>query len=507
MPQKTIQTNEKTTSSDTHQTQDYAAPSNTNPHNKHYPHTTGEKIFNAITYYAIGWIANAGISVVVTDYVRNKKGAPVFDELAERFKDSWAFRQGKPKSDQEKQQGEKAFSTLKDALKTKAAGNQIFAKNNPEHVENYSKSLADLFDKFEEDIKSKSRTNLTQIIKEHVPEAAKEKGYIDKLTMGLETALSKKKAVSQITLAALCTGGFIFMFPIKWLEDKKEKIISKTDAALGQKNKTYEEQKLIEARHKQVANEPDQSWSSIFAGRLAGVATVIGINYAFAQQKNPLSHIGIPFKGNDYYFHKWGKAIAGVFRNENNPKMKKMSDGWLEKFDKTNEKLVKAKGEQYMLDSETRFARLAEFSVADIGYSFIAATTMYISTRIIGAFFGNPRHESEPEPTQQQTANTSTTTADTAEISSVSTKSVITDDKPNATNFSVNGHTVNSPDTTPVSKVSAVSHLGNTQEHKKQTHHKEAQHTHTSKREHEKSISYAEMAKQTKHHTAELNHN
>lgn len=510
--------------------------SNPNPHDKHYPHTAGEKLFNAGTYYGIGWILNAITSVVITDQVRNVRGAPLFDSVAERFKDSAMFRQGKLQNAEEKAIGSQAFGQLTDKLKQEVArehGAEAFIQTHPEHSKSFNAKLGHVLEQFEADVKlakqNKPAENLQKIIGEHFKDGH-EDGFLEKLKLGMETALSKRKAGSLFTITALCSGGFIFMFPIKWLEDRKEKLVIKADDMLGQKDKTFEEQQLIEARHKQIAREPDQSLGSVFASRLAGVGLVLGINYGLGQPKNILSHMGIQYKGNDHYFEKAGEKISHYLQNPANPKLKSMSDGWIKKFDKTNATLVAEKGEQFAQSGATRLGRLAEFSVADMGYSFIAATTMYVTSRLLSVFAMEKKTAQEanaqlPSDLHMPVSQAPATNAAPQTSKSSTLEGMVDVPAPlEKESYAVHGHTVQTAEAVasstmdaPESKISSARHAGHAahaEHHKNQDaahaehahHDKHEKHdAHSSKRHFDKSVSYSEMAKQSQqHHGSEL---
>ncbi len=65
------------------------------------PLTRGEKIFNAIDYWGIGWITNAAISVAITDWMNHLSGQTTMNQWADKLKNTVIFRKGEMKTAEE----------------------------------------------------------------------------------------------------------------------------------------------------------------------------------------------------------------------------------------------------------------------------------------------------------------------------------------------------------------------------------------------------------------------
>ena len=79
----------------------------------------------------------------------------------------------------------------------------------------------------------------------------------------------------------MCIGGTLLVAPTKWIEDRKGKIVRSLDQFFhGGK-----EDAKLEAAHKEMDEAPQQSWGSLWRGRLVVLASAIGLHF-FAGAEN-----------------------------------------------------------------------------------------------------------------------------------------------------------------------------------------------------------------------------
>jgi len=390
---------------------------------KPLPHTTGEKIFDFADWYGIGWLTNAGISVVAADYVANKKGAYAFDKMAEGAKDTKLFRVGDIKTAEQAQEGAKAYKLLGDMFKQEIAGDG-FNHDNKAHAEQFQGKVDEIFTV----LKNNQKDIKAGKMPAQLEELAQKSGAEPKaLLHGVEEVLSKSKAKSMLTLMSLMSGGFILMAPIKLAEDHKEQVVAKIDNMLGKKDKSLDEQAQIEARHKQIAEEPNQTWGSVFSGRILGLVPIMTFNKLFATKDNVFAKQG--FKGTDAGFeHLAEKMTDGLksvapetyakletkFEQDNaelvgtikskvmreqmpNAMVENTVAGAAEK-ESANlvalENMAEKASQKFKMSGAARMNKIASFGVADVSYSLVAATvTMMISKAIAPLFDKGGRKE------------------------------------------------------------------------------------------------------------------
>lgn len=384
---------------------------------KKLPRTTGEKIFDFTDWYGMGWLANAAISVVATDYLANKRGAFSFDQAASNLKDNPVFRVGDVKNVEQALNGAKAYKELGDVLRSEVAAGRVFDVKNEQHLVDYHNEVDKVFKilkTHQKDLKE------GKIPEEFAKMAEKAKVNPEHLLHGVEEVLSKSKAKSMLTLLSLMSGGFAIMVPIKVLEDHKEQIVSSLDNALGKNNKSLDEQHAIEARHKQIAEEPNQTWASVLGGRVIALVPVLTLTKVLGSKDNPLASVG--FKGMDVMFEEAGKHAVNVFDKAMPETSQKIQDT----FDKTNATLVedvKAKilksdlptalvdslkpdamakeeqnidsvlrmaekaAESFQMSAKSRMNKIAGYSIYDVSLSLLAASITMVASKTIAPLF------------------------------------------------------------------------------------------------------------------------
>lgn len=127
--------------------------------------------------------------------------------------------------------------------------------------------------------------------------------FKDKTKEGLSLARSL------FSVIALLPGGYIVLFPVKWMEDRKPEIVKTLDKWFGPKTPDENTEKLIEARHSYLEAAPKLSWGDMFKGRTLPVLGIVATHFAFASDKTNIVNIATgkdSFKGLNHYINKTG---------------------------------------------------------------------------------------------------------------------------------------------------------------------------------------------------------
>lgn len=141
-------------------------------------------------------------------------------------------------------------------------------------------------------------------------------------------AISLKKSRHNAKLMTgffmLSAGGWALMLPIKWLEDKKAGIVKYFDDRYERKHNLTEAQKeTIQARHNELANEPPQTYASVLTARFLSYPLIIASYLALGPAKTEfkgkiesqswLARVIPGYKGTDHYAGKFaGKTYEAV---------------------------------------------------------------------------------------------------------------------------------------------------------------------------------------------------
>ncbi|MFZ4125453.1 MAG: hypothetical protein ACOYJ2_05220 [Rickettsiales bacterium] len=100
------------------------------------------------------------------------------------------------------------------------------------------------------------------------------------------------------TMFVMTLGGHLMVGPIRYFEDRKSKIVRGLDVII--EGKQALDNPEITAKHEAMDKEPQQSWASLWQGRLVTVASAIAMHFAIGEKdawstklfskSNPLNH-------------------------------------------------------------------------------------------------------------------------------------------------------------------------------------------------------------------------
>lgn len=278
------------------------------------PATKGEKIFNALDWYGIGWIVNAAIGTTMANKLSFGSWQPGFNKFNENLATKWF---------------------TKEAFEVMGGG-----------------------------------------------EGAK--------------AIEAARGITQ--LAALMSGGYAVMLPIKIIHDYKKPLVLGLDKMFGPSHPTDSQQKLIEARHAYLDHEPHISLWNAFQGRTSSMAVILGVHYAIGQPSiakmiNPQTS----FTGFEKYLGTLGEGSYNMLRATN------AGSRWLDATEKhlgaETERLTKAfEGKTDAGFTPTpapeHTKKLLALGYEDILYSLGGAT----GTMIFSKLFAHRSHEAADAP-------------------------------------------------------------------------------------------------------------
>lgn len=338
------------------------------------PSTRGERLFNALDYFGIGWVANATLSVFSADFLNNtylkKQGDGLKQALSRQLAPA---KDGARASAAQLEEAEAFFQKLTQHYPEYAQ--HAAHEGNP--VGGFFKRLGEptqeILDKFKE----------SGTLKEAVSE---------EFELMKKTKIASNKGNFWVSFGALNIGGWLVMIPMKLLEDRKEKIVRKLDDALYADHIPAEQQQAIEARHEKIHQDPHQTWSSELLSRAIGTPMIFGMYGQTAFRENALSKAGIPFKGMDYYADEAAKlAESALSRNsrlmEKTETLLAAAPERLKTMEATAEESI---GRQ-------RFKKIMNYSVVDYAYSLMMATIVFTWTRVLGPLLGMKKEGQEQE--------------------------------------------------------------------------------------------------------------
>lgn len=367
------------------------------------PSTKGEKLFNALDYWGLGWIANAVISIYWADAAEHTYAQPMQNRITNFFARRWPFKKtDSPLNSGLFEQSETLYQALKDR-----------PEYEPIHKE--LKTTGKGLDAFFERIGTPSETILSELHK-----AGKLGGEHTSLLENFEhlkaARLSKYGASRVVGFAMLNIGGWLLLAPMKLLEDRKEKIVPMLDTWLGSEHAKGDAKEAIHARHEELKHEPKQTWSSELLARTISTPLIVGLYYKTRAPENLLSKAGVPFEGTDLYADKFAaKAIASLRRHpeEELAIERKLGEGTAKIAAKMH-----AKGQEHLFNEASgkkRLHNIFKLGFLEVIYSAVMATLVFCWSRVTGMFLGEKTQEevaavpptaptTSPEATSVQTA-------------------------------------------------------------------------------------------------------
>gem|GEM_PF-5235160 len=452
--------------------------------------TGGEKLFNATAYWGMGWIANASFSVWLTDKIAQGGAYHFFDRGAEWAKNKFPFVSRKLSEESiasgknhlrdfqrgilnayEKEYGIVDRTVIDETLsgevetklfKTKSQNvvdlDELITKTNTgraslnlpskEKYLNPEISERQIFREIKQSIKKYSEHHtvshgkISRLITEHSPLIDSKEKLLDALGPVedyFKDGTAKGKARSMGALLTLMSGGFVLMAPIKFMEDHKEDIVTKFDDMLSPESKrTAAEAANIEARHKEIAEEPKQTWASQIAGRSIALVPILSTHFTLGNQANVVSKWGKEFKGIDYHSGEAAKTAAEFLRGGQGTAKKVIDkiDGYHDKkiaaiknkYETMSQDPTLSKGwrgaaqrslkhfEHVHEGGKAKTENMINFANIDNGYSLAAASMTYAATRATNRYFNESRvpdcsacedeHKNHAPATPQETPDT-----------------------------------------------------------------------------------------------------
>ncbi len=208
---------------------------------------------------------------------------------------------------------------------------------------------------------------------------------------------------------ALSAGGFALMIPIKLLEDHKlpitkhlDKVVDQVNEMTGQgfvseydKNKTMEKR---QERYDHIASERKQSWSSVLTSRVLGAIPFYLAYPLLAKKDNIISGASAKISGHDY-----ANPDAGFqgYEQHATQAITKGLDLAKEHIPHADQIIpTDAKARSHMEDTAFLYA-------TDFSFAFLCAKLTYGLTRIFGPLIGQ-KQEIDPEPPSSSSQSTTT---------------------------------------------------------------------------------------------------
>lgn len=350
------------------------------------PSTKGEKLFNALDYWGLGWVANAVISIYWADAAEHTYAQPMQNRLTNYFASLWPFKKAEGHlSGNLLEQSERLYQALKDR---------------PEYVSFHQevKAAGKGIDTFFEKIGTPSEAILSELHK-----TGKLGGEHTSLLENFEhlkaARLSKYGASKVVGFAMLNIGGWLLLAPMKLLEDRKEKIVPTLDKWLGSEQAKGDAKEALQARHEELKHEPKQTWTSELLARTISTPLIVGLYYNTRAPKNMLSKAGVPFEGADLYADKFAtKAIASLRRHpeEELAIERKLGQGTAKIAAK-----MRAKGQENLFNEasgQKRLHNIFKLGFLEVIYSAVMATLVFSWSRVTGIFLGEKKQEDVPSP-------------------------------------------------------------------------------------------------------------
>ncbi len=351
------------------------------------PKTRGERLFNALDYWGLGWVANATVSVISADLLNHTHLKQQGDAGKRWLAKQWAPKENGAAIDNARlADAEHFFAALKEHHPD--AAREALSEGDP--VRGLFKRIEPTQELLE---KLKSSGSLR--------EAATEEFELLK-----KTKLASNSANFWLSFGALNIGGWLMMVPMKLMEDRKEKIVKKLDDTLYSSHLPPAQETEIQARHEAIHREPRQSWGSVLLSRTLGTPIIFTLYGQTAFRNNPISKAGIPFEGMEHYAEATAAKAESILARNAPDTLEKLEHA----LGKTPERLgtmKEAVNEAGKVQSvgKQRFHALAQFSFLETIYSLMMASIVFVWTRVLGPVLGvKPADEATPE---ERTAETS----------------------------------------------------------------------------------------------------
>jgi hypothetical protein len=116
--------------------------------------------------------------------------------------------------------------------------------------------------------------------------------FISKIKPSKTGAAAIKEADSWITVTTMVMMGNLFLLPVKWLENRKPKIVRWLNDKQNEKHPPSEQERAEQEKSLALLDrEPKQTWGSLLGGRAFGLAAVYGVLYGIGTKNNETAEI------------------------------------------------------------------------------------------------------------------------------------------------------------------------------------------------------------------------
>ena len=381
--------------------------------------TRGEKIFNFLDWFGIGWLTNAALSVAVTDKALNGSWQPFVSRQTSKLLERPLFKRFAV--------GTEGNIALADKV-NKAVFEKFKGHDGIIHyMDGHGPASGFAPDKIHWD---KTYFNINKALHSGSEGAKYDFGKIAKEVAGsLENVTEKEiklarriginqsglhgEAKSMVMLLLLMSGGFLLMAPIKWLEDAKVPIVKWLDKHFGPSNPTPEQQKNQDAYYKYMEeNECRQTWGSVLLSRAITLAGVITLHRNWSQERNivnstvsavsgkPVNPHNPTWKGFDHSSEQFAEHTISGARTIMPGAVSKLEAGLESHGSKLEAKLnggtTPSDPAFQKVPGPQRLKNIMTYSFEDVIYSLGVATSTFLFSRVLAPIFGTQGNTETP---------------------------------------------------------------------------------------------------------------
>lgn len=442
------------------------------PTNKLFGKTPGERMFNLLDWYGIGYVVNSAISIWAGDQARQGKFWPAFKKVNHGLGNSFLFRDRKGSHphkflpletehldlfvDTVREHAVAAGSEdIRQAINQKLSSinpgkEPPFAGNNTDSLYGSIRRthLNHMFDAIDErhhtpiikrmlDQHIDEGGRLARFTKDEVahlrsltgkPEFTAEASRMFKTLANDSQALKTSRTNARVwtSFFMLSAGGWLLMFPIKWLEDYKAPIVKYWDNRYEKKHHLTEIQKdALHARHDELDKEPPQTYASVLIARLLSYPFVIGSYMLLGPRIKTMEHDGHESsswlaKAPGFKNYKGTDTLVGNLASRANKRL----EHWEPYKNFDNSMYAKAKSRQEFFTESKQYrpdqALVGRFSakkgraediiadtLTETVYSLWMVTCTFVASRFTAAFFGKKQEpKKQPEMVSYDSVNT-----------------------------------------------------------------------------------------------------
>ncbi|MFO1241840.1 MAG: hypothetical protein U1E36_01340 [Rickettsiales bacterium] len=423
--------------------------------------TPGERTFNLLDWWGIGYVANSVISIWAADSARQGFLWPYFKNLNHWFANMPPFRKGDVFTRAEAAGLDRFLDKARDYIyegkKLEGADVTPFQPERPEVIKKF---LENKYGNAEDPGYKKAHNAIFKSTSEAEGSSGKEPGakkmlyrelrraklddvfgaitdhdhFFQKYNehfdveslpklQGAKTATEKFEALTErmkelkqsranaklmTGFFMLSVGGWALMLPIKWLEDRKAGIVKYFDDRYERKHNLSEREKeSIQIRHDEIAKEPPQTYASVLSARLFTYPMVIAAYLALGPGKGESWLSKAAFKeypGTDHWMDKAATKTEALLNGkaENSGFIQSLRNRLYKNSDHREHRYYLRKNELHKrfaaLDGETRLHKIVQDTFTETVYSLGMVTLTFIGSRITAPFFGKSKREQHDSP-------------------------------------------------------------------------------------------------------------